>query len=161
MGFREEFDDFPASDWPTMPAGFDDSSWGSDACPSAQNSDLGLLLWIDYADPAKSEYPEARAAGELKRFTLCAMYEGQGPHGWQAQPLNEREASPAICESDDFTEILAALAWSELADWFEHQADLKHTAATLTAGFPESALYMAAHEAMKARAAAIYEQAEG
>ncbi|TYL70957.1 hypothetical protein [Bradyrhizobium cytisi] len=54
--YRTEFPDFPAADMPTMPRGFEDSSWHNDSCPSFTSEELGLRIWIDYADPAQREH---------------------------------------------------------------------------------------------------------
>jgi hypothetical protein len=53
--FRTEFPDFPAADMPAMPEGFEDSSWGNDACPSISSEKLGLLVYVDYVDTSKRE----------------------------------------------------------------------------------------------------------
>jgi len=56
--YRNEFPDFPASDMPgDIPPGFVDSSWRNDICPSFTNEALGLVLWIDFADPSRREFP--------------------------------------------------------------------------------------------------------
>jgi hypothetical protein len=56
--FTREFPDFPAADMPAIPAGFEDVSWHNDSCPSFMNEAAGLILFVDFADTAKREYPE-------------------------------------------------------------------------------------------------------
>ncbi len=56
-----------------LPAGFRDVSFVNDSCPSFQNDDLDLLLFVDYADPAKREYPET------ERFSLIRTENGELP----------------------------------------------------------------------------------
>lgn len=76
-----------------MPAGFDDSTWVNDTCPSFVNEGAGLVLFVDYTDPAQKEVPE----GPL--FTLAV---------WDGGATGEEVAA-----SDDWgvmqVEILAAL----------------------------------------------------
>ncbi len=48
-----EFPDFDVSTLPTIPVGFDDSSWHNDACPSFTKGDL--TLFVDYAEPTMRE----------------------------------------------------------------------------------------------------------
>lgn len=64
--FCTAFPDFPAADFPDLPAGFTDSSFVNDACPSIKNETLGLLIFIDWADPTEREY-------EGGRFIVYAM----------------------------------------------------------------------------------------
>lgn len=103
--YRKEFPDFPEADMPALPEGFEDMSWHNDACPSFQHEAKGLCLWIDYADPAMSEMPEARAKGELKRFSLIQM-DPDEEHGWQ-MPACDIHA--LVAESDDIDDILLAV----------------------------------------------------
>ena len=58
MSFKEEFPDFDPADMPAIPAGFDDVSWHNDMCPSFLNERAGLIIFVDYAEPAKREFPE-------------------------------------------------------------------------------------------------------
>jgi hypothetical protein len=55
--YATHFPDFPADDMPAIPASFVDVSWHNDASPCFVSDTLGLELWVDYADPAKREYP--------------------------------------------------------------------------------------------------------
>lgn len=95
MSVTTEFPDFDAA-LPDI-AGFEDTSYHHDVCPSLTNSELGLQLFVDYADPDLSEYPEARRSGELTRFRLM-------PAPGSSVDL-DLEAN-----SDDLGEILAAIA---------------------------------------------------
>jgi hypothetical protein len=54
-----------------LPEGFIDISWGNDISPSFQNTDLELILYIDYAEAEKREYPTS------ERFTLVRTEDGQ------------------------------------------------------------------------------------
>jgi hypothetical protein len=54
--FQQEFPDFPAADMPAIPAGFVDTSWHNDVCPSFTSDSAGLIIWIDYLDPANREF---------------------------------------------------------------------------------------------------------
>jgi hypothetical protein len=66
-----EFPDFrPATMPPIVTAGFHDTSWRDDACPSFTSDALGLILWIDYASPAERERPT------LPRFRLYSQQRG-------------------------------------------------------------------------------------
>jgi hypothetical protein len=48
--FSREFPDYPTAAMPVFPAGFVDSSWHNDACPSITSAALGLLIFIDYPE---------------------------------------------------------------------------------------------------------------
>ncbi|KRR21687.1 hypothetical protein CQ13_06450 [Bradyrhizobium retamae] len=54
---------------PAMPAGFVDSSWGNDVCPSFTNEAAKLVIWCDYPKPEEREFPE------WLRFHVCAIDE--------------------------------------------------------------------------------------
>lgn len=53
MTFQTEFPDMPAADMPAIPAGFEDTSWHNDTCPSYSNAHY--QIFIDYVDPAERE----------------------------------------------------------------------------------------------------------
>lgn len=53
--YRTEFPDFPETDLPALPVGFEDTSWHNDACPSFTSDGRGLTIFINYTDPAKRE----------------------------------------------------------------------------------------------------------
>lgn len=68
MTYRTEFPDFPESDWPEMPEGFEDTSWHNDVCPNITCEALSLAIYIDYSDP------KARETGENgERFTVYRL----------------------------------------------------------------------------------------
>jgi hypothetical protein len=54
--YRVEFPGF--SDMPAIPAGFVDVSWRNDLCPSFLNEAAGIILFVDFADPAYRECSE-------------------------------------------------------------------------------------------------------
>lgn len=58
QSYRTEFPDFPPATMPAIPAAFDDVSWHNDSCPSFLNESLGLIIFVDYADPERREFPE-------------------------------------------------------------------------------------------------------
>jgi len=58
MPYRAEFPDFDPATMPAIPAGFDDVSWCNDSCPSFVDEGAGMILFIDFADPADREVPE-------------------------------------------------------------------------------------------------------
>lgn len=70
--YREAFPDFGELDTEIqIPAGFEDTSWNNDACPSWQHARLQLRLHIDYADPARSEInPEGE---DYARFCVSSL----------------------------------------------------------------------------------------
>lgn len=70
MNFRTEFDDYPVCKMPVMPAGFTDTSWKNDVCPSFTHEAARLVLWVDYPDPANREVQGG------SRFILCTMKDG-------------------------------------------------------------------------------------
>lgn len=63
----KEFPDYPASDLPPLPEGFEDTSWHNDACPSLSNDAAGLVVYVDYVDKAKRENEAT------ERFTLMTL----------------------------------------------------------------------------------------
>src|SRR5690349_9306077 len=86
--WQREFPHFPADAMPAIPGSWSDTSWHNDAMPSfLLTSTLGL--WVDYPDPAHSDFPEWRASGQMKRFTLARLKDG------------EHTEEPIIAHSDD------------------------------------------------------------
>jgi hypothetical protein len=69
MTFQTKFPNFPASDMPAIPAGFEDSSWHNDACPSISNENM--TIWIDYSDVSLREFDE-----KYPRFNVQPMRDG-------------------------------------------------------------------------------------
>lgn len=55
MTYRESFPDFELGI--VLPDDFVDISFKQDSCPSFQNKDLGLILFVDYMDCSKREHP--------------------------------------------------------------------------------------------------------
>ena len=69
MTYATEFPDFPASDLPPIPVGFEDTSSHNNVCPSftwnTGDDKTSLLLWVDYSDNALREFPR-----DYPRFLL-------------------------------------------------------------------------------------------
>lgn len=87
--YQKEFPDFPPADLPAIPQGFEDNSWHNDSCPNFTNAELGLRIWVDYADKAQREHPDA------SRFVL--------------EPSdNEDTITDPIC-TDDWAVIIEAV----------------------------------------------------
>lgn len=55
MSYQTEFPGFVGM--PAIPAGFIDSSWRNDACPSFTNESCSVIIWVDFIDPADRELP--------------------------------------------------------------------------------------------------------
>lgn len=98
MTYREAFPDYGKLDV-EIPDGFVDVSNPRYGCPSFACEELGLLLWIDYADSSKG----GMLLEDHPRFTLqrATFNTQKGPHGWE---LKER-----ILNTDEFSEILQAI----------------------------------------------------
>lgn len=94
--WQREFPSYPVETMPPIPAGWSDLSWHNDAMPSFLITD-SLGVWVDYLDPAHSDFPEWRKGGEMKRFTLVPMQDGQHIDTIDLPYL----------ESDDWDEVLA------------------------------------------------------
>ena len=91
--FQREFPRFDTATLPPIPAGFEDSSWHNDVCPSFLNIKRQLQIFIDYADPAEREFPKS------KRFRVLR--------------LNEHfEYVDTLTGSDDWSDILAAIEYT-------------------------------------------------
>lgn len=84
----DEFPDFPAADMPSIPEGFEDTSWHNDICPCFTSDALGLTIWVDYADKAKREHPQ------YQRFSVDPQKNGI-------------ECSGDSLMTDDWTEVVA------------------------------------------------------
>lgn len=87
--FRKEFPDFDPATLPSIPAGFEDVSWHNDSCPSFLNEAAGLIIFVDFDNPAVRENPDT------KRFCLNV---------WETGNTNE-----SLAYSDDWQDILAAI----------------------------------------------------
>jgi hypothetical protein len=66
MTCYREFPDFPAAAMPALPAGWIDTSWHNDVCPS-YTSPAGSVVWINYPDPAD------RDCADDARFLWCRL----------------------------------------------------------------------------------------
>lgn len=88
-----EFPDYDPATLPAIPAGWVDSSWHNDACPSFSVGNVQIM--IDY------ETPEVRETPELKRFSAFIM---------DAEGYTEDFA-----RTDDWDELLAAVAGKMVA----------------------------------------------
>jgi hypothetical protein len=89
MTYQTEFPDFAEADMPAIPAGFFDTSWHNDTCPSFTSDQLGLTITVDYADPSKREYE-----GKYARFSVSPQDHGV-------------ECSGDSLTTDDWSEITA------------------------------------------------------
>lgn len=87
--YQQEFPDFAAADLPAIPQGFEDSSWHNDACPSFISAELGLRIWINYADKEKREQ------------------QGDSRFGLQVENTDDDITDPV--NSDDWAVILEAV----------------------------------------------------
>lgn len=76
--YRDEFPDFPAADMPAIPEGFTDQSWHNDVCPHFIHEASGVVIWIDYADPAQREIPA------YERFRVQQCVDLDPDRGWLA-----------------------------------------------------------------------------
>lgn len=96
--YRTEFPDFGELDV-VIPAGFEDTSWHNDACPSFTKTfmdtdgfvSMYLRIWVDYKDSDKRQTPKGSSRFVLE--VLSADYE-------------HIECSEA---SDDWRDIVEAL----------------------------------------------------
>lgn len=75
MTYRTEFPDFDPATMPAIPAGFRDTSWRQEQCPTFTAPLLGLFVWTDYAAPAEREFPESPRFGlAIQRMTMSGVY---------------------------------------------------------------------------------------
>lgn len=99
--YRDEFPDF--DDTIEVLPGMVDTSWHNETMPQLCNEVAGIRLWIDYKDPAKSEFPDSRTQdGDAKRYSLYKVHD--------PQDIGKDEL---LTESDDLDEIKKAyaIAW--------------------------------------------------
>jgi hypothetical protein len=123
--WQVQFPDFPDADMPPVPAGFTDTSWANEPCPSFSHDRLGLALFTDWTDPTEREWPES------DRFTLHRMEWKEArtisghlvPAGW-----GFADQTTVVAAGDDFGAILAAVAVHALADAISVAAALAHLA---------------------------------
>lgn len=102
MAYTLEFPDFPEADMPGIPAGFTDISWRNDVCPSFSNDAAGLVVFIDFLDKPRREFPES------ERFTVM---------GWDGEGLASPEAGspPDLFGSDDWQAVVAFMVAHKFA----------------------------------------------
>ena len=87
MTYREEFPDFVPEDMPAIPAGFEDTSWHNDVCPSFTSDACGLTIWVDYPKSQDREFEES------VRFSVAPQKDGI-------------EVSGESLATDDWDEVL-------------------------------------------------------
>jgi hypothetical protein len=99
-----EFPQFAGESLPTMPLGFEDSSWHNDTCPSFSRylgdacGSVFLIIFIEHSDPSQREFPETQ------RFSLMLMDCGTGDR-------------VHVVDSNNWDDVLAYLEshkWSDL-----------------------------------------------
>lgn len=105
--FREEFPSFPADSMPVLPAGWEDTSWHNDACPSFTNKAARVAMFVDYPNIEDRELSEGGRfvvyAVDKDGCALCdcaTIYEGDSIEAAldTAQRHAAREIDPhAIC----------------------------------------------------------------
>jgi hypothetical protein len=66
--YKQAFPDFLLD--VEIPEGFVDCSWENEPCPSFQNKELELILYVDYADPDQREFADS------ERFSLVETANG-------------------------------------------------------------------------------------
>jgi hypothetical protein len=68
MTYKTEFSSY--DDELTLPAGWVDTSWHNDTCPSFEKivGDTTIRLWCDFKDP------DLREVGGNPRFTVCKHF---------------------------------------------------------------------------------------
>ena len=77
MSYQIEFPDFDAAGEADalIAAGFKDTSWHNDTCPSFTRD--GLWIFVDYVDPARREFPEApRVVVKTDDVEPALLFEG-------------------------------------------------------------------------------------
>lgn len=67
--YLREFPDYGEKDF-TLPECFEDDSWHNNTCPSWMWEKAQIVIWCDYADKEKAEYPD------MPRFTIAQMDDG-------------------------------------------------------------------------------------
>lgn len=92
-----EFPDYELATLPDIPAGWDESSWHNDVCPSFLARDERLLIFVDYDDAEAREWPESF------RFSVSHIDK-------------EADIHPLL-ESNDWQEVTSFVeAWEPPAD---------------------------------------------
>jgi hypothetical protein len=106
-----EFPSFDLATMPDVPAHWEETSWHNDACPSFIITD-SLGVFVDFADPAMSDFPNWRRDGKMKRFSLCPMRDRQHISSDDA----DAEGLPENIQTDDWNELLSAAIAETFAD---------------------------------------------
>lgn len=99
-GWRGEH---PEADVPEWFEQFADHSWRNDAMPIFHVSDT-LAVFVDYADPEKSEFCEGRLDGSHKRYEVVAIADPNDPN-----TMNTYVDEAPLLETDDLEELKAFL----------------------------------------------------
>jgi hypothetical protein len=94
-----EFPDFDQASFPDLGAGWADSSWCNEGCPSFIHEGKGLSLFVDYVDPAQRDETQ-----DCPRFSVRYLY-GVRPD-WQFSGF----ADDGLISSDDWATIVEAVA---------------------------------------------------
>ena len=58
MPLMTEFPDFDVLTLPAIPVEWRDTSWRNETCPCFTIEDTGMVVYVDYLDPAMREFPE-------------------------------------------------------------------------------------------------------
>ncbi len=105
MTWRTEHPWFPEADMPAVPAWWEDRSWHNDAMPMFHAG--MLLVAVDPADPALSDFAEWRRDGTMRRFQVARM--DPPPHDrpeWGPQ----LDGGVVLLGTDDWGEVLRLVA---------------------------------------------------
>jgi hypothetical protein len=107
------FPDFPPADMPAIPQGFEDSSWHNDSCPSFTSEELGLRIWIDFADPEQRDITEGSRFALEPSESLDNITDPICTDDWQAilDAVEEERAEVAACLERLENAEGAALQW--------------------------------------------------
>lgn len=92
------FRDYPLADFPPIPAGWIETSWKNDACPSFQfvaDSGETMRVFVDYKDPDQRECPSVSRFG-LATEDGVAVFE---TNDWDT--LLAEAAKPRMPQGDD------------------------------------------------------------
>lgn len=112
--FASEFADYPACDFPPVPAGWRDSSWHNDTCPSmtfGETSGVWLHVFCDYADKSLREYPDSDAP----RFSMmtCGV-EIAAADSWPEMLAHMEREALALQFALDLRAELTDSEWQEM-----------------------------------------------
>jgi hypothetical protein len=71
--YLRHFPEFESSDMPTF-AGFEDTSWYNDSCPSFERKlkhGVAIRVWVEHQDPEQRDYLEKRFAIDMMQGCEC------------------------------------------------------------------------------------------